>query len=82
MLQEEFVVYRLQSDEEIINQAWDEAETKLASEKNGRAIAVVIETSHKFGRKSNVAKTVLILPHSNVCEERVFSAIMKSKTSF
>lgn len=38
--------------------------------------------SHKFGRKSNVAETVLILPHSNVIEERVFSVIMKNKTSF
>ena len=38
--------------------------------------------SHKFGRKSYMAETVLILPHSNVSEESVFSVIMKNKTSF
>ena len=38
--------------------------------------------SHKFGRKSYMAETVLILPPSNVSEESVFSVIMKNKTSF
>ena len=38
--------------------------------------------SHKFGRISDVAKTVLILPHSNAGEERVFSLIRKNKTAF
>ena len=30
----------------------------------------------------DVAKTVLILPHSNAREERVFSLIRKNKTAF
>ena len=38
--------------------------------------------SHKFVRISDVAKTVLILPHSNAGEERVFSLIIKNKTAF
>ena len=37
---------------------------------------------HKFGRISNVAKTVLILLHSNAGEERGFSLVSKNKTSF
>lgn len=44
MLQEECVIYQLQSDEDIPKKVWDEAETKFASEKNGRGISVVIET--------------------------------------
>ena len=37
--------------------------------------------SHKFGRISNVASTVLILPHSNAGEERVPSLIKKKQNS-
>jgi hypothetical protein len=36
----------------------------------------------KFGKLSKVAKTVLILPHSNAGEERVFSLVRKNKTPF
>ena len=36
----------------------------------------------KFGRLCKVAKTVLILLHSNAGEERVFSMIRKNKTPF
>ena len=38
--------------------------------------------THKFGRINAVAKTVLILPHSNAGEERVVSLIRKNKTAF
>ena len=36
----------------------------------------------KFGLLANVAKLVLILPHSNADEERVFSMVRKNKTAF
>ena len=36
----------------------------------------------KFRRLCKVAKTVLILPHSNAGEQRVFSMIRKNKTPF
>ena len=36
----------------------------------------------RFHRLARVAKLVLILPHSNASEERVFSMITKNKTTF
>ena len=36
----------------------------------------------KFGLLAKVAKLVLILPHSNADEERVFSPVRKNKTAF
>ena len=36
----------------------------------------------KFGLLANVAKLVLILPHSNADEEQVFSMVRKNKTAF
>ena len=38
--------------------------------------------THKFGRINDVAKTVLILPHSNAGEERVVSLKRKTKQHF
>ena len=38
--------------------------------------------THKFGRINDVAKTVLILPHSNAGEERFVSLIRKTKQHF
>ena len=35
-----------------------------------------------FSRLSKIAKLVLVLPHSNAGEERVFSIIRKNKTPF
>ena len=36
----------------------------------------------RFHRLAKVAKLVLILPHSNASEERVFSMVTKNKTMF
>ena len=36
----------------------------------------------KFGRIVQVAKVVLIIPHSNAAEKRVFSMVRKNKTPF
>lgn len=38
--------------------------------------------SYRFHRLSQVAKLVLVIPHSNAQEERVFSMIRKNKTAF
>ena len=40
------------------------------------------DESFKFSRLANVAKLVLVLPHSNAQEERVFSMVRKNKTAF
>ena len=36
----------------------------------------------KFQRLMQVAKVVLVIPHSNASEERVFSMVRKNKTLF
>ena len=36
----------------------------------------------RFSRLTRVAKLVLILPHSNASEERIFSMVTKNKTTF
>ena len=69
---------------------WDEAQIKFASEENDEKSSSSFHMdvicgcpsslklgngTHKFGRISDVAKTVLILPHSNAGEERVFLLI-------
>ena len=37
---------------------------------------------HRFGILFKVIKLVLVLPHSNASEERVFSIVRKNKTTF
>lgn len=36
----------------------------------------------KFGRLCRVARAVLVIPHSNASEERIFSMVRKNKTPF
>ena len=36
----------------------------------------------RFGRLSRIAKLILVIPHSNASEERVFSVVKKNKTPF
>ena len=87
LLQEEFVEYQLLSNGHIPKKVWDEAQIKLSNEENeekssssfrmgviwGYLSALKLGNgSHKFGRISDVAKTVLNLPHSKAGEERSF----------
>ena len=36
----------------------------------------------RYSKLANVAKLILVLPHSNAAEERVFSMVTKNKTKF
>ena len=36
----------------------------------------------RFNRLSKIAKVVLVIPHSNAQEERIFSMVRKNKTCF
>ena len=98
LLQEEFVEYhRLLSNEDIPKKVWDEAQIKLSNEENEEkslssfrmdviwgslTLLKLGNGSHKFGRISDVAKTVLILPPSNAGEERSFFSYWKKQNSF
>ena len=97
LLQEEFVEYQLLSNEDIPKKVWDEAQIKLSNEENEEKSSSSFRMDviwgylsslklgngrHNFSGIKDVAKTVLILPHSNASEERVFSLIRKNKTAF
>ena len=90
LLQEEFVEYQLLSNEDIPKKVWDEAQRKLSNEENEEKSSSSFRMDviwgylsslklgngrHNFSGIKDVAKTVLILPHSNAGEERVFSLI-------
>lgn len=45
-------------------------------------IKVIGSSELKFGRLCKIAKLVLVIPHSNASEERVFSMVRKNKTPF
>ena len=45
-------------------------------------IQVIGSSELKFGRLGKVARAVLVIPHSNASEERVFSMVRKNKTPF
>ena len=91
MLQEEFLSYQLQSDADIPDEVWEEAKVNENEDVYYRAdvlwshlckIQIIGSSQLKFLRLAQVAKVVLVIPHSNASEERVFSMVHKNKTPF
>ena len=91
LLQEEFVHYQLLSDSEIPTQVWEEAKVNEDEHVYYRIDALwgyickmqsIGSSQLKFPRLALVAKTVIVVSHSNATEERVFSMIHKNKTPF
>ena len=77
--------YQLLSNEDIPKKVWDEAQIKLSNEENEEKSSSSFRMDVIWGYlvMSDVAKTVLILPHSNAGEEKTFfSPIGKNKTAF
>ncbi len=90
-LSEEFVEYQLLRNKDIPSQVWDKASIFIDDDHTYHRMDVVwnyIGTLKapdgrlRFNRLSKVAKLVLVIPHSNAEEERVFSMVRKSKTAF
>lgn len=93
LLEEEFTHYQLLSDQSIPQSAWDEALVKcneddeISYHRNDilwHHLSMLKSTDGRpmFPRLSKIAKVVLIIPHSNADEERVFSLVRKNKTPF
>lgn len=89
-LSEEFSMYQLMEDNEIPQDIWDTA-TMKENEKHYYRMDILWhflstlkmpDSSLCFGRLAKVAKLVLVIPHSNAEEERVFSMVRKNKTAF
>lgn len=88
-----FIDYQLLRDEDIPAQVWQEASTEpnedgenhhyrmdtlwhyLSTLKSG-------DGYQRFQKLCKIAKLVLVIPHSNADEERVFPMIRKNKTPF
>ena len=91
-LQDEFVDYKILKQDSIPEDVWESA--KVQDEQVSRYIyrmdviwaylsqMKLANGELRYKRLSDVAKLVLIIPHSNAGEERVFSMIRKNKTAF
>ena len=87
----EFLDYQLIEKNEIPNELWDSATVKVDETQKYYRMDMIWNCLSsmtnpdgipRFSRLTRVAKLVLILPHSNASEERVFSMVTKNKTTF
>jgi hypothetical protein len=93
LLSEEFTNYQLLEETDIREEVWTSAlivHNKDEESRHYRMDCVWDELSKiknpdgtsQFRRLSKVAHIVLVIPHSNAQEERVFSMVTKNKTCF
>ena len=92
-LLEEFINYKLLVQDNVPSSIWKESlvVTDESSDVTHHRADVIWHylSTHKapdgsffFSRLSQVAKLVLLIPHSNATEERIFSMVRKNKTAF
>ena len=92
-LLEEFIDFQLLSDNDIPSTVWEKA--SITPDDGARATYHRLDLiwhhlstmkapdgTLRFNRLCQIAKLVMVIPHSNAQEERVFSMIRKNKTSF
>ena len=87
----EFTDFQLLNDSDIPQDIWDKA-TVIESEEHKyyrmdalwNYLSTLRAPDHTlcFSRLCKIAKLVLVIPHSNAEEERVFSMVRKNKTAF
>ena len=95
-LQEEFISYQLLNEDDIPKLVWDDA-CVVEKDDDGNEVKKyyrmdviwgylstmkAADGEFLFKRLFKVAKLILVLPHSNAGEERVFSMVRKNKTPF
>ena len=91
-LSEEFVEFQLLNDNDIPKETWDKATVSVDEDEKcyhrmdflWQYISTMKTPDHTrcFLMLSKVAMLVLVIPHSNAEEERVFSMVRKNKTAF
>ena len=88
-VEEEFLDYQLMDKEEIPESVWKSALVVIKDECNFYRMDTVWaymssaknpDGMYRFKKLTRIARLVLILPHSNAEEERVFSMVTKNKT--
>ena len=91
-LAEQFTEYQLLEDSDIPEEVWRKATAYVDGDDKFYYRMDVIwhylstmqnpDSSYRFRHLFLVAKLILVIPHSNAEEERVFSLIQKNKTAF
>ena len=94
-LQEEFTTYQLLQKSQIPDAVWKDAKISEESTEEGQKVyyrmdmvwgylsgAKEYDGSLKFPYLSQVGRLVMVIPHSNAGEERVFNLIRQNKTQF
>ena len=89
-LLEEFTEFQLLRENDIPQDVWEKATVVEEEDKRYCRMDIVChismmmapDSTYRFPRLSRIAKLVLIIPHSNAQEERVFSMVRKNKTAF
>ena len=90
-ISEEFIQYQLLNNTDIPCSVWDDARVQDDDDNCHYHMDVIwcylsmlkgSDGRPTFSRLSKIAKLVLVLPHSNAGEERVFSIIRKNETPF
>ena len=94
-LQEEFLAYQLLDESDIPTSVWDDACVREKDDDEEVTKYYRMDTiwgylstmkladgQFQFKKLFKVAKLILVLPHSNAGEERVFSMVRKDKTPF
>ena len=82
-LEEEFITYQAIADKEIPGYVWEEALVRSDNYKSYHRMDVIWAHPRAIlPNLTDLALTVLTVPHSNAAEERVFSIIRKNKTEF
>lgn len=90
---EEFVDYQMLQDDDIPSDIWERAAIAVDEGTSVTHYRMDIIWNHlssmkapdgtlRFHRLCQIAKLVMVIPHSNAQEERVFSMVRKNKTSF
>lgn len=97
LLSEEFTSYQLLAEKDVPNDVWDAAlvhedddddddhSTKYYRMDmiwNYLSTVRLPDGSLCFPKLSRIAKLILVIPHSNAEEERLFSLVRKNKTAF
>ena len=82
LVEEELMDYQAMSDNDIPQMIWDTALVGDIRDNLHRMDVIWGYLKEKLPRLTEIALSVLVIPHSNAGEERVFSMIRKNKTEF
>ena len=81
-VEEEFMDYQAMSDDDVPQRIWAAALVGDIHDNQHRMDVIWGYLKEKLSRLTEIALSVLVIPHSNAGEERIFSTIRKNKTEF